>query len=256
MRLLAIDTALDACSAAVLDGDRVLASACEDVGRGHAEILMAVVARVLAEAGLPVAALDRFAVTIGPGSFTGIRVGLAAARGMALAAGRPVIGVGTLEALAADAFAIGGAAAEEARPVFVAVDARRGEVYGGLFARAAGAVPAPLGPAAAWSLADAAALARRHGAALVGSGAALVADLAADLPADLPGDPPTVLSGTRFPSIAAVARIAAARDPAAVAPKPLYLRAADAKPQEGFRIPRATASNPPPDPPDSREARP
>src|SRR3954464_3523204 len=95
MRVLAIDTALEACSAAVLDTERPQAAVREShlMARGHAEALMPLVARVMDKAGLDFKQLDRIAVTTGPGSFTGLRVGIAAARGIALAAGRPAIGL-------------------------------------------------------------------------------------------------------------------------------------------------------------------
>lgn len=95
MLILAIDTALDACSAAVLDtrASRTIATELQSMKRGHAEALMPQIGRVMKESGLPFAALDRVAVTTGPGSFTGLRVGLSAARGIGLAAGKPVVGL-------------------------------------------------------------------------------------------------------------------------------------------------------------------
>src|ERR1700751_2488132 len=103
MLILAIDTALEACAAAVLDtgASKVIASESQAMKRGHAEALMPLIARVMKGSGLAFAALDRIAVTNGPGSFTGLRVGLSAARGVALAAGKPAVGVTTLAAYAA-----------------------------------------------------------------------------------------------------------------------------------------------------------
>ena len=103
MLILAIDTALDACSAAVLDthASKMIATESQSMKRGHAEALMPLIGRVMKESGLPFAALDRVAVTTGPGSFTGLRVGLSAARGIGLAAGKPVVGLTTLSAYAA-----------------------------------------------------------------------------------------------------------------------------------------------------------
>jgi tRNA threonylcarbamoyladenosine biosynthesis protein TsaB len=94
MIVLAIDTALDACSAAVLDTDApaLLASESQPMPRGHAEALMPLIDRVMSAAGIAYLALDRIAVTVGPGSFTGLRVGLSAARGIGLAADKPVVG--------------------------------------------------------------------------------------------------------------------------------------------------------------------
>src|SRR3978361_482116 len=103
MLILAIDTALDACAAAVLDTDtsQLVAQESQAMKRGHAEALMPLIARVMKESGIAFSSLDRIAVTTGPGSFTGLRVGLSAARGIALAAEKPVVGVTTLTAHAA-----------------------------------------------------------------------------------------------------------------------------------------------------------
>ena len=126
MRVLAIDTALEACSVGVLDTERADTRAHESLvmQRGHAEALMPLIARVLDRAKLDFAALDRIAVTTGPGSFTGLRVGIAAARGIALAAGKPAIGLSTLAAFAAPFIA-----ADDTLPVVVAIDARHDHVY-------------------------------------------------------------------------------------------------------------------------------
>ena len=103
MLILAIDTALDACAAGVLDtdADRLIAQESQAMKRGHAEALMPLIARVMKASGIAFADLDRIAATTGPGSFTGLRVGLSAARGIALAAGKPVVGLTTLAAYAA-----------------------------------------------------------------------------------------------------------------------------------------------------------
>src|SRR5580698_2238559 len=103
MLILAIDTALDACAAGVLDTEagRLIAQESQAMKRGHAEALMPLIARVIEQSGIAFTALDRIAVTTGPGSFTGLRVGLSAARGIALAADKPVVGLSTLTAYAA-----------------------------------------------------------------------------------------------------------------------------------------------------------
>src|SRR5712671_5273176 len=103
MLILAIDTALDACAAGVLDTDsgRMIAQESLAMKRGHAEALMPLIARVMKQAGIAFTSLDRVAATTGPGSFTGLRVGLSAARGIALAADKPVVGLTTLTAYAA-----------------------------------------------------------------------------------------------------------------------------------------------------------
>ena len=126
MLILAIDTALDACAACVLDTDaaKVIAQESQAMKRGHAEALMPLIARVIRQAGIAFAALDRIAVTTGPGSFTGLRVGLSAARGIALAANKPVVGLSTLTAYAAPV--VGQNAAQ---PVISAIDARHDQLY-------------------------------------------------------------------------------------------------------------------------------
>ncbi|MGH6990659.1 MAG: tRNA (adenosine(37)-N6)-threonylcarbamoyltransferase complex dimerization subunit type 1 TsaB, partial [Stellaceae bacterium] len=126
MRLLAIDTALGACSTAVLDTERAAAAVHESLPmlRGHAEALMPLIARVMQRAQLGFADLDRIAVTTGPGSFTGLRVGISAARGLALAAAKPVIGLTTLAAYAAPFIA-----ADDTLPVAAVIDARHDHVY-------------------------------------------------------------------------------------------------------------------------------
>src|SRR3979411_3428706 len=126
MLTLAIDTALDACAAAVLDTDagEMIATESQAMKRGHAEALMPLIGRVMKDSGIAFATLDRIAVTTGPGSFTRLRVGLSAARGIALAAGRPVVGVTTLTAYAAPIVA-----ENVEHPVISAIDARHDHVY-------------------------------------------------------------------------------------------------------------------------------
>ena len=124
MRILGIDTALGACSAAILDGDRVVGRAHQQMQRGHAEALAPMVESVMRKSGLSFSNLNRLAVTTGPGTFTGQRVGLAFARALALALKIPIVGVTTLDAMAAQALA------EENADWAVAVsDAKRGEFY-------------------------------------------------------------------------------------------------------------------------------
>src|SRR3954453_20172088 len=131
MRILAIDTALGACAAAVLDSAGGAILSCESLAmlRGHAEAVMPLIARVMDAARLDFAALDRIAVTVGPGSFTGLRVGIAAARGIALAAGKPAIGLSTLSALAAPHVA-----ARSGDTIMAAIYGRNEQVYFQVFA--------------------------------------------------------------------------------------------------------------------------
>src|ERR1700712_86762 len=126
MLILAIDTTLDACAAGVLDTDAGELIPMESVAmkRGHAEALMPLIGRVMKDSGVAFASLDRIAVTTGPGSFTGLRVGLSAARGIALAANKPVVGLTTLSAYAAPLVS------ENAEhPILSAIDARHDHVY-------------------------------------------------------------------------------------------------------------------------------
>src|SRR5437870_1821145 len=132
MRVLAIDTALGACSAALLQTDLVTVIASESavMSRGHAEAIMPMVARVMDKAGVDFASVDRIAVTIGPGSFTGLRVGIAAARGIALAAGRPAVGLSTLAGFAAPLIAD-----DDSMQLVAAIHARHEQVYLQVFGR-------------------------------------------------------------------------------------------------------------------------
>src|SRR3954468_18654396 len=143
MLILAIDTALDACAAGVLDtaAGKLVAQESQPMKRGHAEALMPLVARVMKESGVAFASLDRVAVTTGPGSFTGLRVGLSAARGIGLAADKPVGGLTTLTAFGAPPGKAGGRTAPAASlcgtpgqrggeaPVNLRIDARHDQVY-------------------------------------------------------------------------------------------------------------------------------
>jgi len=224
MRVLALDTALDACAAAVLDTERrdLVASETQPMSRGHAEALMPMVARVMDAARLEFSDIDRIAVTIGPGSFTGVRVGIAAARGIALAADRPAIGLTTLAAFTAPHVAAGFAGT-----VVPVIDARHGQVYMQVFGPGGRAVIAPRLAA----VREAVEQARSRAPALItGSAADLVA---AEW---LAGDPTPTVVTANAPEIGWVARLGAAAQEDRALPKPLYLRAPDARPQDAARI--------------------
>jgi tRNA threonylcarbamoyladenosine biosynthesis protein TsaB len=147
MRLLALDAATETCSVALLDdaagvGQRSVIYRSEEIGRGHAQRLLTMVAEVLAEAGYGPRALTALAASVGPGSFTGVRITVATAQGLAYGAGLPVVPITTLEALAwrlLDPNAPGAGAAAGAEvacadlPVLACLDARMGEVYWGVF---------------------------------------------------------------------------------------------------------------------------
>jgi tRNA threonylcarbamoyladenosine biosynthesis protein TsaB len=125
MKILALDSATGACSVALWRDGAIVAQRFAVMDRGQSEVLIPMAQEVLAEAGADFPSIDVFAVTTGPGAFTGLRIGLAAAKGMALASGRPLIGVTTFEAVAH------GVPAEERRgcPVLVAVESRREDIF-------------------------------------------------------------------------------------------------------------------------------
>jgi tRNA threonylcarbamoyladenosine biosynthesis protein TsaB len=126
MRVLALDTATEACSAAVLT-DTDLFGIFEEAGRGHAELILDMVDAVLREAGLVLGMLDGIAASIGPGAFTGVRISVSVAQGLAFGAQLPVVAVTTLEALALQAIRGG------ADQALACLDARMGEIYWGCF---------------------------------------------------------------------------------------------------------------------------
>ena len=219
MKVLALDTSGDACGVALYDAraGEVLAEERVLIQRGHAEILFEQISRVVQRASIPLKSVDRFAVTTGPGTFTGVRIGLAAARGLALAARKPLIGIGSLEVVAC------GLDVPASTLVVAAFDARRGEVYAQAFAGDAAITE----PVAATPEHAAAALVEASLAAkflVTGTGAELLfSSLAAR------GAQVEIASGEPLPRADVLARLAAARTPAVGPVMPLYLRAPDAK---------------------------
>lgn len=214
MKVLALDSATSACSVAALIDGRVAAVERADLARGQAEALLPMAERVRAAAGIPFAAFDRFAVTIGPGHFTGLRVGLAAARGLALATSRPLVGVTTLAAVAA-------AVPDDeliATTLVVALDSKRAEPYVQAFhadRRPATSPVAALVPDCAHDL-----LQRDLGRAFLIAGDAgevLARELAAR------GAAVRVSRASPHPDATAVAALAAAAPPPAGFPAPLYI---------------------------------
>jgi tRNA threonylcarbamoyladenosine biosynthesis protein TsaB len=218
MLILAIDTALDACAAGVLDTDagKLIAQESLAMKRGHAEALMPLIARVIKAAAITFAALDRIAVTTGPGSFTGLRVGLSAARGIALAANKPVVGVTTLTAYAAPVVSETGE-----HPVISAIDARHDQVY---FQVVSGNGSSLIRPKVA-PIEEAVGASRFGAPHLVGNAAKILADR---WPAQAP--PPFKVDALPAPDIAWVAWLGAAVSPNTAPARPFYLRAPDAKP--------------------------
>ena len=226
MRVLAIDTALAACSAAVLDTEQpgVLASESLPMVRGHAEALMPLLADLMRRADLAFANIDRVVVTTGPGSFTGLRVGIAAARGIALAADKPAVGVSTLSAYAAPHLA-----EDDTTPVVAAIDARHDHVYLQVFGAGGRVVMTPRLAA----LNEAVRAAAEAPSRIVGSAAQAIADrLPSGVPAPLRVDPRDA------PDIIWIARMGAVLPEGQAPPKPQYLRAPDAQPQNAAQLPR------------------
>jgi tRNA threonylcarbamoyladenosine biosynthesis protein TsaB len=215
VKILAADTALGACSVAVLDGTRVLAHRFEAMERGHAEALAPMVDAAMRASGIGFSGIDRLAVTTGPGTFTGQRVGLAFMRGLRVALKKPLVGITTLEAICA-------AAMDEAGTDYAAAihDARRGEAYLAVTSKAG---------------------------VLIAPEILLLSDVAARIAKAIPQNVPIALAGTGAEAVAAeklgqvhatpirqpdalwVARLAARAPAPSDAPHPLYLRAPDAK---------------------------
>lgn len=202
--ILSIDTCLGASSVAVLDGERVLATRSEPMTRGHQERIGMLAREAAAEAGVAFTDLSCIGVTVGPGSFTGLRVGLAFAKGLATALSIPCVGVNTLESLAYGARGFAAAV----------IDARMSQVYIQVFADGV-SLMAPdalgLGEAAA-RLAE---LYSGGPATLIGSGAPLLAEALPSASVLTPAAPDPV----------AVARLAVAKPAPSHSPRPLYLRA-------------------------------
>jgi tRNA threonylcarbamoyladenosine biosynthesis protein TsaB len=213
VKILACDTALGACSVAVLDGEKILAHRFVAMARGHAEALAPMVRATMAASGLGFAGLDRLAVTVGPGTFTGQRVGLAFMRGLRLALEKPLIGVTTLETMAAQAMAQSGLGLAAALH-----DARRGEIYLQIL-RGRESLAGPMIVPFAEAGTRLEAFATREKIALAGTGAPTLGD-----------GPNLVLSPIRQPDALWVARLAMTADTVPEGPPaPLYLRAPDAK---------------------------
>jgi tRNA threonylcarbamoyladenosine biosynthesis protein TsaB len=206
----------------------VIARESQAMKRGHAEALMPLIARVMKASGVAFAALDRVAATTGPGSFTGLRVGLSAARGIALAAGKPVVGVTTLTVFAAPIVS-----ESSEHPVIAAIDARHDHVYFQVLGGDGSSLVKPKVAPIAEAL-DAARFGTPH---LVGNAAKMMAER---WPADAP--PPFKINQQAAPDIAWVAWLGAAVNPESSPARPYYLRAPDAKPPKS---PLSDASQPP-----------
>ena len=127
LKILAVDTATEACSAALLVGDKLF-SRWAEAPRDHTRKILPMVQAVLEDAGISLSDLDAIAFGRGPGSFTGVRIGISVAQGLAFGAGVPLIGISTLAAMAQGAYRLDGA-----EQVLTAIDARMNEVYFGRY---------------------------------------------------------------------------------------------------------------------------
>ena len=196
--LLAIDTAAPRLQLALLRNDETADISVDELAQGHAELIFPRLDALLGRNGLVYTDLRRIAVTTGPGSFTGLRIGLAAARGLGLALGIPVLGVPSLLAISLGSDGTG--------PVAVRLDARRGESYFQLFSKPGEAAGEPK------------VLSAEDAVALTAPGAELIE--------------------SPFVRVDRLARFTQGFDPSGWPPDPLYLRSADAKPQERARVAR------------------
>ncbi|MGH6967562.1 MAG: tRNA (adenosine(37)-N6)-threonylcarbamoyltransferase complex dimerization subunit type 1 TsaB [Stellaceae bacterium] len=224
MKVLGLDSAGSQCAVAVLDGERVAAARAEAMTHGQAERLLPLIAEAMNVAGIKPAALDLIAVTTGPGSFTGIRIGLAAARGLALATGRPVTGVGVFDTYATAVPPV----AWQGRSLVVAVESKRAEFYLQTFTAPGTALgpPAQVHP--------------RELAAWLPPGPLLLAgDAAARLQAQLAARDTAIAPGTNAVDAVWAARLGRQRHAAGAGEKPLpfYLRAPDTTPPRRAAVP-------------------
>jgi tRNA threonylcarbamoyladenosine biosynthesis protein TsaB len=221
MNILSLDTCFDACSAAAGRGLRTLTPAIsfafEPMQKGHAEQLLPMVQTVMSEANLEFAALDRIAVTCGPGTFTGTRISVSAVRALALATGAEIVAISSLRLMAMSAFI----PAAPTRHIAIATDARRGEVYLEVFDRHT--LQSVVGSQCA-SVSDAIAMLGPSPIVIAGSGAEVLAEAARqsgiEATAILPG-----LLPDAFDMLFAAAEL-----PTSATVRPLYLRPPDAKP--------------------------
>ena len=233
MRILALDTALPAVCACVLDSgaSEPLVSETLPMERGHAEALLPLIERVMAQVEGGFASLDRIAVTVGPGSFTGIRVAISAARGFGVALNIPVVGVSTLGAFAAPLVLAPKPAQKPGSPfpaiIVSAIDARHGHVYVQACSETGAILMAPtvLPVAEAIKKLPPGPLRITGSAAPILAIAAWSSHRAAEVEGDIVATP-----------ILYVARLGMIADPAAAPPRPLYIKAPDVKPPSPFRF--------------------
>jgi tRNA threonylcarbamoyladenosine biosynthesis protein TsaB len=223
MVLLAIDTSEAACSVALIDNQVILAQRSEEIGRGHAERLLPLIDAILIDGKTSLSDITRFAVTTGPGTFTGLRIGLSVARGLALPADLPCIGLSGLTVLAAQAFA---ALGSTDTIVHAVITGRAGQAFHQCFGgETLDGLPHPVASAQGLDAAEIAGMIRQEPGFVIGSGRGLLAEQrfadVLDIKSGM-GDIQTIDAGM-------LGLLSGSLNPALYVPDPLYLRAADAK---------------------------
>jgi tRNA threonylcarbamoyladenosine biosynthesis protein TsaB len=227
MNILALDTSMGACSAALLRnsaGATDFVAREAQMARGHAEALMPMLAELMDEAKLDFAELDLIAATLGPGSFTGVRVAIAAARGLALATHAKLWGTDSLTVMAQSVLT------DTDAPFAISVDAHRGMLYLGLFDGDGSRLEGPL----LVSPEDAATKISRNPRTAFGSGAAILAEAASHIGIEIEASRPDLQ-----PDAADLAVLAAQANATLPTLRPLYLRPPDAKPQSASGVARS-----------------
>jgi tRNA threonylcarbamoyladenosine biosynthesis protein TsaB len=224
VKLLSISTSTPRGSAAILDGDRVLASTAYSDQHGHAERLFAAIDEILRAASLDRSSLEAIACDLGPGSFTGVRVGVASAKGIALALGLRVVGVTSLEAVAAAAF--GDGRAEPTDIVAAVLDAKKGELFLGAFDASLKPLLAPLHVPRSGAADVLRPLALERKLVLAGE---LLGEILVDLTGEPSAEPLLTLPNAEWIGRIAAARLAEGGGDDAAALEAFYVRAPDAK---------------------------
>ncbi len=214
MLVMGLDTALQRCSVAILRDGEAVGDQSADMERGHAEHLAPMAAAALDQAGVKIAELDRIGVVVGPGGFTGVRIALSFARGLAIGVDIDVVGITSLAALAGNARDVGGG--ELIAPI---IDAKRGQVYAALYEKSGLCRVQPFVSEPEQALKLLADGAQGGQIITIGSGAGL-----------LPPGPWRQSEGNAQIDAKVVAVLAAAAAPPFGRPPPLYLRPPDAKP--------------------------
>ncbi len=230
MNILAFDTTMQACSAAVLKSESEFFSVQQKLDRGHAEALMPMVLDVLDQAQLEFQDIDCVAVTLGPGAFTGVRVGVATARGIGVGLDKPVYGYSGLYVMAHFAKnALGAERFSEFKQVVVTTDARRGELYAQVFDPELASVDLPF----ITNVDELTKIVQSKTSLVLGNGGGYISSAASG---SVVSELPDLLPDAK--SLAELAQYDIGRN---LTISPLYLRAPDAKPQVGKHILRANS---------------